>query len=194
MSPTPAPTALPIGPGRLIVVVGPSGAGKDTLIGLARAELAPDSRVIFPKRVITRPSSSAEDNDAVASASFDATAAGGGFAFWWEAHGLKYALPAAVDDDIRAGRTVVCNVSRAVVASLRGRYADVVVVLVTAPPDVLRGRLAGRGRGTDGDIGARMDRSAAVEDAFRADVTIENVGDARNGARQLAELIRHSAD
>src|SRR5262249_20842835 len=74
VSPTPAPTALPIGPGRLIVVVGPSGAGKDTLIGLARAELAPDSRVIFPKRVITRPSSSAEDNDAVASASFDATA------------------------------------------------------------------------------------------------------------------------
>ena len=41
----------------------------------------------------------------------------GDFAFWWEAHGLKYALPAAIDDDIRAGRTVVCNVSRGIVTA-----------------------------------------------------------------------------
>ena len=55
----------------------------------------------------------------------------------WEAHGHCYALPRAIDDDIRAGRTVVANVSRTVIDAMRRAYANVVVVSITAPPDVL---------------------------------------------------------
>jgi hypothetical protein len=51
-----------------------------------------------------------------------------------------------VDFDIEAGRTVVCNVSRTVVAAVRERYANVVTVLVTAPREVLGRRLASRER------------------------------------------------
>ncbi len=54
-----------IGPGRFIVVVGPSGAGKDTLIGLARAACADDGNVVFPRRVVTREASASEDNEQV---------------------------------------------------------------------------------------------------------------------------------
>ncbi len=105
----------------------------------------------------------------------------------WEAHGHCYALPRAIEDDIRAGRTVVVNASRTVTTEMRRTYADVVVVLVTAPPDVLAERLAMRARGSDGPIEQRLRR--AVDEAV-PDATIVNVGAAEDHARHLVEIIK----
>jgi ribose 1,5-bisphosphokinase len=179
----------PIGPGRLVVVIGPSGAGKDTLIARARARLDGHRTIVFPRRIVTRAASDAEDHDTVSDDDFAAGAQGGAFAFWWEAHGLKYALPAAIDDDIRAGRTVVCNVSRGIVAALRCRYAQVAAVLVTAPAEVLRVRLAARSRASDGDIVRRIARAAPSEIDISPDHVIENVGDIEEAAARLSEMI-----
>jgi ribose 1,5-bisphosphokinase len=106
----------------------------------------------------------------------------------WEAHGHCYALPKAIDDDIRAGRTVIVNVSRMVVEAIRRSYADVVVVSITAPPQILAERLATRARSSDGQIEARLRR--IVEDAARPDVTISNVSSAEYHARQLVRIIK----
>ena len=174
-----------IGPGRLILVVGPSGAGKDTLIGLARAACA-DGTCVFPRRVVTREASPFEDNEQMGLEAYRQALARGEFAMHWEAHGHCYALPRAIEDDIRSGRTVVANVSRTVVEAMRDAYADVVVVSITAPPEVLARRLSARARSSDGQIEHRLRR--AVDDVA-PDVTIVNVGSVEDRARELVRII-----
>lgn len=179
-----------IGPGRLVLVVGPSGAGKDTLLRLAQAACVEDQDIVFPRRVVTRESSAAEDNIAMSFDEFRRALEHGDFAVHWEAHGHSYALPLEINDDIRAGRAVVVNVSRTVIAALRKTYANVVVVAITAPPEVLAQRLAARARVSDGNIADRLARS--VEDATaQADVTILNAGSADYHSRQLVRVIRN---
>ena len=178
-----------IGPGRLILIVGPSGAGKDTLLGLAKAACAEDAGIVFPRRAITREASASEDNEEVSAGTFQEALSRGDFAMHWEAHGHRYALSRAIDDDIRAGRTVVANVSRTVISAMRGAYADVVVVLVTAPLNVLAERIALRARGSDGRLDQRLNRT--VEDASTApDVTIVNVSSAEYHARQFVRIVK----
>ncbi|MFB6418185.1 MULTISPECIES: phosphonate metabolism protein/1,5-bisphosphokinase (PRPP-forming) PhnN [Bradyrhizobium] len=179
-----------IGPGRLVLVVGPSGAGKDTLLRLARAACVDDHRVVFPRRVVTRESSADEDNIAATSDEFRQAREHGDFAVHWEAHGHSYALSTGINDDIRAGRTVVANVSRTVIGALRQTYANVVVVAITAPPDVLAQRLAARARHSDGNIAERLARSVD-EASAPADVTILNAGSADYHGRQLLRVIRN---
>ena len=182
--------AARIGSGTLVVVVGPSGAGKDTLIGLARALCADDPRIVFPRRIVTRPSSNAEEHESVSTSEFDVAIERGDYAFWWQAHGLKYALSAAIEADMRAGRTVACNVSRAVVSQLRERYAHVTAVLVTAPKEMLLARLAARGRESGTDMAERIDHAAPAIEALRPDIVIENIGDPHDGASRLAAVLR----
>lgn len=181
--------ATAIGPGRLVLVVGPSGAGKDTLIGLARAACADDGNIVFPRRVVTREPSSFEDNEQVSLEAFRHAQADGEFAVHWQAHSHCYALRRAIDDQLRAGRVVVANVSRTVVEAMRRAYADVIVVSITAPPEILGQRLAARARGSDGRVTDRLGR--AVDAATAApDVTIVNVGSAEDHARALLRAIR----
>ena len=178
-----------IGPGRLVLVVGPSGAGKDTLLGLAKAACAEDRSIVFPRRVITREASASEENEQVSAGTFQEALARGEYAMHWQAHGHRYALSRAIDDEIRAGRTIVANVSRTVVGAMRDVYADVVVVSITAPPNVLAERVAMRARSSDGKLEARLGRT--VEDAAATpDVTIVNTGSAEYHSRQLVRAIK----
>ena len=178
-----------IGPGWLILVVGPSGAGKDTLIAHARERCRAEASIVFPRRMVTRPASSAEDHATVSAETFEATAAAGGFALWWRAHELSYGVPRSIDGDIRAGRTIVCNVSRTIIAPARARYARVAAVLVTAPADMLAARLAQRSRERADSVADRLRRGDALADVA-VDYTIENVGTPEVAASRLLEIIR----
>ena len=103
----------------LVLVVGPSGAGKDTVLALARVALAGDRRFRFVRRVITRPADAGgEDHEAVSVREFDARA----FALRWQAHGLHYGIPLDVTDDLARGIVVVANVSRGVIAAAAEQF------------------------------------------------------------------------
>ncbi|MDF2232049.1 phosphonate metabolism protein/1,5-bisphosphokinase (PRPP-forming) PhnN [Albimonas sp. CAU 1670] len=142
--------------GTLHLVVGPSGVGKDTLIDAARAA-RPD--LMFPTRVVTRPAGPGEDHEPVSAMEFARRDSLGEFALSWRAHGLSYGIPAAVETALAAGRGVVVNVSRAVVAEARNRYAPLRVLALTAAPEVRARRMAGRGRETEAEIAARLRRA-----------------------------------
>jgi ribose 1,5-bisphosphokinase len=177
-----------IGPGLLVLVVGPSGAGKDTLMRIARRELADDPTVVFPRRVATREATAYEDNLTITLAEFERAVAADSFALSWQAHGHGYGLSHAIDGDIRGGLTVVANVSRTIVTEARERYRHTAVVLITAPPEVLAERLASRQRPSDGSIDERLQR-ASMESGLTPDATISNVGSAEEHGRVLADMI-----
>jgi phosphonate metabolism protein PhnN/1,5-bisphosphokinase (PRPP-forming) len=159
--------------GVLVLVVGPSGAGKDALIAAARNALTDDPRFVFPRRKVTRQAVAAlEDHDTMSWEEF----AAGAFALSWEAHGLGYALPASIDDDLADDRIVVANVSRQVLAGAARRY-PIRIVLITANPAIRASRLAARGRETETEIAARLAREGAEVPAGIAPVTvIDNSG------------------
>ncbi len=174
--------------GCFVGVVGPSGAGKDTLIALVREALAGDPRFVFPRRIVTRAASAWEDHDTIAPADFDRAVGDGGFSLAWRAHGLGYGLPAALAGDVACGAVVVANISRTVVAQAGTAFPRCRIVLVTAPPEVLAARVAGRGRERGADLRQRLDRRVASD--ADADLVIENVGRPGDAAGRLAAFLR----
>ncbi|MDR3375013.1 MAG: phosphonate metabolism protein/1,5-bisphosphokinase (PRPP-forming) PhnN [Ancalomicrobiaceae bacterium] len=179
-----------IGPGAFVAVVGPSGAGKDTLLRLAKEKLAHEEDIRFPRRLITRGPDAHEDHIPITEAELARAIANGEAALSWTAHGLGYAVPVEVDDLIRAGGVAVVNLSRRAIVAAGARYSRLAVVVVTAPADVLAARLAGRGREDPGAVIGRLARADEdVPDV--SDVTvINNVGDPVEGAEALAAVIR----
>jgi len=139
--------------GRLVYVMGPSGAGKDSVIAFARAASDP-ARVAFAHRYITR--------------------AAGWFVLHWESHGLHYGIGREVELWLGSGRSVVVNGSRAYLPEALRRYPGLLPVLVTAPAEIRQARLAARRRASDGDLKARVARRVELEEGCDAMVEIDN--------------------
>ena len=180
-----------LGPGIFVGVMGPSGAGKDTLIDLARAALAGRPDVVFVRRVVTRPSDGSEDHLSTPPEAFVRAAALGAFALSWHAHGHDYGLPVELDGDIRAGRVVVANISRDVTVLARARYQNARLVHVTAPPDVLAARRAARHRASEAmeEGASRIERVAVQVGLGAQDIEIINGGPRETAAEQLVEFL-----
>jgi ribose 1,5-bisphosphokinase len=178
--------------GALVLVVGPSGAGKDTLIAGAREALADEPRIRFPHRLVTRPVSAHEAHDTISEAAFEAGIAAGAFALWWRAHGLGYAIPRSVAEAAARGDVCIVNGSRSRVAEARARLPGVVVIEVTAPRETLAARIAARGRDDAAEAAARLARAQALP-PIDADVTIVNDGTPEDGVTALVAALRRLA-
>ncbi|MBF0678680.1 MAG: phosphonate metabolism protein/1,5-bisphosphokinase (PRPP-forming) PhnN [Devosia sp.] len=143
--------------GIFVAIVGPSGVGKDSLLSYARESIGEDMVVV--RRTITRAAEeSSEEHDSLTVAQFAMAVADGEFSLHWQAHGLSYALPKNVERELASGRLVVANLSRAVLPMAAERFDRMVVVAVTARPEVIVQRLFGRGRESAEEIRDRLNR------------------------------------
>ncbi|MBN9436661.1 MAG: phosphonate metabolism protein/1,5-bisphosphokinase (PRPP-forming) PhnN [Bosea sp.] len=187
--------AAPALAGVLVLVVGPSGAGKDALMDAARRALADDRRFRFARRLITRPAlAGAEDHDSCDEAGFVTARARGELALSWAAHGLDYGIPVRELAGLAMGQVVIANISRGAIRAAEALAERVVVVEITAPAAILAKRLAARGRESEADIAARLSREAPLT-TERAELRrIVNDRTIAEGAADLLGLLRASAE
>ncbi|MBA8878523.1 phosphonate metabolism protein/1,5-bisphosphokinase (PRPP-forming) PhnN [Phyllobacterium myrsinacearum] len=188
------PASAPLRNGVFIAVVGPSGAGKDTILDFAREALQGQPDFHFVRRVVTRPSTvDAEDHDSLSEEEFLTAQRAGAFCHCWEAHGLRYGLPVSVDQYVEQGVVAVANVSRGILPALRDSYANFIVVHITASHDVLAQRLASRGREDAEEIKRRLMR-AVPNPCDPADaVMIDNSGAVSDAGNAFVAVLKKSA-
>ena len=148
--------------GRLVHVMGPSGAGKDTLIDYARARVD-SSAVIFAHRFITRPAGAGGENHITLSeAEFSARREAGLFALSWHSHGFWYGISREIDLWLDRGLTVVVSGSRAAWPLARARYPNLLGLVIDAPAEIRAARLKARGRENERAVRARLDREVSL--------------------------------
>jgi ribose 1,5-bisphosphokinase len=176
--------------GPLVYVMGPSGAGKDSVLNRARLLLATDAPVIFAHRYITRPAEAGGENHVELSpAEFGLRRTHGLFAFHWQAHGNEYGIGREIYSGRRAGLTVVVSGSREHFQQLGGVDDNTHPVLVTAPAERLIERLATRAREDAEAAAERLQRSEAYDVTDRRLVTIVNDGALDEAAAKFVSLL-----
>jgi len=178
--------------GTFVAVVGPSGAGKDTLLNGAAEALAGRGDIIFVRRIITRsPDGATEDHDTLSPEAFQHAQAEGEFSLSWAANGLCYALPQSAWEAKRGGKVVVANVSRAVLSDAVAVFGAIVLIEVTASRDVLFQRLCSRGREAPAEIEKRLARKPGfdVPPGVSRHLVVDNSGAIETGIAKMAEAI-----
>lgn len=175
---------------RLVYVMGPSGAGKDTLLSGLRAGLPAGTPVAFAHRYITRPADAGGENHvALNDAEFALRLERGLFALHWDSHGLRYGIGREIDLWLAAGLTVVVNGSRGALEEALLRYPAMLPVAITARPEVLRARLESRGRETAAEIAERLARAAAFPLDHPAIVAVDNSGTVADAVARLRAVV-----
>lgn len=176
--------------GHLVLVVGPSGAGKDSVINGAKLHFANSPGVVFPRRVVTRKSVAlAEDHDTLTELQFSTAVSNGEFSIWWKAHDNSYGIPHSIEGDIRSGRTIIFNCSRDVIAEAAAKFLKVTIVEITAPRDVLVERIIGRGRENREQAILRVSRQVKAFPPHVPVVQIENSGMLDSAVETLCRVI-----
>ena len=181
---------------RLIFIIGPSGAGKDSLLNSLRQDVAAMTDAITPpplyfaKRTITRNhDQSNEDHEVVDPSNFELLIKSDAFAMHWFANGLHYGIRHQELAPMSEGIWVMVNGSRAYLEEAKRRFPGLTVLFITAPTEVLRERLLSRGRENDQAIEARLSRSHDVA-LEPQDLCVSNGGSLADSVATLKKLLQ----
>jgi guanylate kinase len=188
----PGRAAEPSGPGRLVVLTGPSGVGKGTVVAELR-RLRPD--VWVSVSATTRPAREGEADGVQynfwSAEQFAGTVAEGGFLEWAEFAGNRYGTPRApVEQRIAAGQTVLLEIELQGARQVRSAMPEAFMVFLSPPSFAdLEARLRGRATEDEQAIARRLDRAReelAAATEFDAVVVNDDVGRA---ARELVDFL-----
>ncbi len=177
----------------LIYVIGPSGAGKDTLLAYARAHVDP-GRILFAHRYITRSMmATGENHIALSRDEFNARRDAGLFSLSWESHGNAYGIGIETDLWRKHNFVVVVSGARAAWTAAKERYPNIVGILIDAPAELRAARLAARGREDEVAIRARMKREIpmALDTSIHR---LDNSGSVEEAGEALVRLLRLTAE
>lgn len=181
--------------GAIVLVVGPSGGGKDSVIGYARKALAGAGRFTFARRLITRPVDGTEDHEPCTQSEFESAERAGLLVLSWRAHGTAYGIRDSLQQQLADGQIVVANVSRRVIHAGLMLATRALVVHVTASPAVLAQRLQLRGREAAATIEERLSREVKLPsiDSGRL-LTLDNDGPIEQAGDLLVQALRSLAN
>lgn len=179
---------------RVIVVAGPSGAGKDTLLGIAMSEV---EGVYLAVSATTRSPREGEidgrDYHFMSDARFGELVDKGEFLEWEDVYGRKYGtLRSEVDRARRAGMDILLELDVKGALRVRSLEKDAVLVFIRPPDfDELRKRLEKRKTEKERDIDSRLEVARReIETGEREfDLVIVN-DDLQRAAEELKEVLR----
>jgi ribose 1,5-bisphosphokinase len=180
--------------GRLFYIIGPSGAGKDSLISYARNRMNGESFVVFAHRYITRPPlPDGENHVALSEKEFMERLTNGFFAMHWQSHGYHYGIGIEVNIWLSERCHVVVNGSRAYLPEVLDRYPQSKVLLIDVSEAELKRRLQKRGRENAAKIQSRLSRnrqfSAKIIDNLPNITVIQNDGSLESAGKLLVQQI-----
>jgi len=174
-----------------VPVVGPSGVGKDSVLAYAATELRNDADMVFVRRTVTRPTTAGgEDFIGVTEKEFTRLVENDAFCLHWPAHGLHYGIPMSASAAVDAGKVVVANLSRGMIAAARERFPRTLPIAITAPRAIVEQRLRSRGREDDASIALRLARLDAWQAEENDLVKIDNSGSLEMAGMALVTTLR----
>jgi len=165
-------------PGKLIVLTGPSGVGKGTLM---QKLLAQHPQLYYSVSATTRSPRTGEIDGKsyffITPNSFQELVAQGEFLEWAEFAGNYYGTPrAAVLQQIQLGRSVILEIELAGARQIKASYPDALSIFILPPSFLeLENRIRARGQDSDEAITRRLNRAKEeIKAASEFDIQIVN--------------------
>lgn len=180
--------------GAMVLVVGPSGAGKDTLMREAALRLRKNPNYVFPRRLVTREAQAdVEDHVSISRTKFEALVAAGQFCLSWEAHGLGYIIPQEVLRSLDQGKIAVCNVSRSVLGDAQRRFPNCATIFINVDRTERARRLAKRGRESVEQVAQRLAHEPPKIPTNVDPIIVDNSGSLDDGVARFVKALEDCA-